>query len=64
MRGSGPAGDPGAAGLGEPRADGSACGSASSPGAASSGSGSSAAPEGRAPEEHGEQSLGRWQWRR
>lgn len=63
MRGSGPAGDPGAAGLGEPRADGPACGSASSPGAASSGSGSSAAPEERAPKEHRARSPRRWQWR-
>lgn len=64
MRGKGPAGGPGAAGLGEPRADGPACGSASSPGAASSDSGSSAAPEGRAPEEHRAWSPGWWQWRR
>lgn len=58
MRGRGPAGGPGAAGLGEPRADGPACGSASSPGAASSESGSPAAPEGRAPEEHGARNPG------
>ena len=65
MRGNGPAAGPGAAGLREPRADGPACGSASSPGAASSGSGSSssAAPEWSAPEEHRAPSPGRWRRR-